>query len=262
MMNIALQIGISFAFLMANVLVILLILDLNRRRGGSRHEGSAKGSVEPAAQSQAGQSDEASSRSEPSGELPASEILGWEFEYARTTASEAMSDRHTMINFYLVVFGALGTGLLLVLGGLSSQMSLPAALGTALLWLLCIVGWLYFLKLIRLRQAWYGSAMAMNQIKKFYINHSRDFEPDELRQAFLFKPETLPSPDKAWNVFFYSAMLIALLDSAAYVAGGILLGWNTGQTMELTPSVLGLLALFGLILFAFHVRMYFAFLHQ
>jgi hypothetical protein len=57
-------------------------------------------------------------------------------------------------------------------------------------------------------------------------------------------------------------MLIALLDSAAYVAGGILLGWNTGRAMELTPSVLGLLALFGLILFAFHVRMYFAFLRQ
>jgi hypothetical protein len=252
MIDIWLQIGLSFAFLMANVLVILLILDLNRRRGGSRREDSTNGSPEPAAKAPA----------EASGELPASDILGWEFEYARTTASEAMSDRHTMVNFYLVVVSALGAGLLLVLGGVTSAASLPSVVGTALLWLLCLVGWLYFLKIVRLRGAWYGSARAMNQIKEFYINRSKEFEPDELRQAFLFQPKTLPAPDKPWTVYFYSAMLIALLDSAAYVAGGILLGWNAGQAMELNPWVLGLLALFGLVLFAFHVRMYFAFLRQ
>lgn len=263
-MSISLQIGISFTFLVVNVLILLLILDMNRRSAGARVDGgAAKSSPDPAAQQvQAGQNDEEALQTVKSGELPASQILGLEFEYARTTASEAMSDRHTMINFYLVVVGALGAGLLLVLGGLPSQANLPPAVGTALLWLLCLVGWLYFLKVIRLRQAWYGSALAMNQIKEFYFKHSKDFEPDELRQAFLFKPETLPAPDKAWTVYFYSAMLIALLDSAAYVAGGVLLGWNTEQPLELPPSVLGLLALFGLAMFAFHVRMYFAFLRR
>ena len=262
-MSISLQIGISFAFLVVNVLVLLLILDMNRRSAGSSVDGGAtRDSPESTTLAQARQSYDDASQAEASGELPASEILGLEFEYARTTASEAMSDRHTMINFYLVVVGALGAGLLLVLGGLPSQANLPPAVGTALLWLLCLVGWLYCLKVIRLRQAWYGSARAMNQIKEFYLKHSKDFEPDELCQAFLFKPETLPAPDKPWTVYFYSAMLIALLDSAAYVAGGISLGWDTEQPLELPPSVLGLLALFGLAMFAFHVRMYFAFLRQ
>ena len=260
-MSISLQIGFAFAFLLANVLVILLILDLNRcQLGSSVRDGTAQRSPESAAQAQTGQRGEDTYQAEESRKLPASDILGREFEYAKTTASEAMADRHTMVNFYLVVFGALGTGLLLVLGGLSSEASLPPALGTVLLWLLCIVGWLYFLKVIRLRQAWYGSAQAMNRIKTFYIEHSEDFEPDELRRAFLFRPETLPAPDKPWTVFFYSAMLIALLDSAAYVAGGILLGWIANQPLSLHLPVVGLLFLFGLVLFAFHVRMYFAFL--
>ena len=34
-----------------------------------------------------------------------------------------MGDRDTLINFYLMVIGALGAGLLLVLGGLSSRMN-------------------------------------------------------------------------------------------------------------------------------------------
>jgi hypothetical protein len=34
-----------------------------------------------------------------------------------------MGDRDTLINFYLMVIGPLGAGLLLVLGGLSSRMN-------------------------------------------------------------------------------------------------------------------------------------------
>jgi len=59
-------------------------------------------------------------------------------------------------------------------------------------------------------------------------------------------------------VFFYSAMLIAFLDSAAFVAGGLLL--DSGPTGSPPVPVLGLLILFGLGFFAFHVWLYFAFL--
>jgi hypothetical protein len=231
-------ITVSFVFLVANALILLAILALNRRP-------SAKSS----------QQDRPVPVSPDQKHLDASDILGWEFEYAHATASEAMQDRHTMINFYLLAVGVVASGVVAVLG---QDAGLPKAAGTVLLWLLCGVGWLYFLKLIRLRQAWHDSARAMNQIKDFYIHHAENFGPDVLRSAFRWKTETLPSPGKPWTVFFYSAMLIGFLDSVAYVAGGALLGLDaTGSSPW---PVLGLLPLFGLAFFAFHVWLYFAFL--
>ena len=238
MLHFLLQIYISLAFLIANVLILLVILVLNRRTGDRPSQ------QDTPAQESSGQKI-----------LDPSNILGWEFEYARTTASEAMQDRHTMINFYLLVTGVIASGVVAVLG---RDTGLPKAAGTILLWLLCGIGWLYFLKLIRLRQAWHGSAQAMNKIKDFYIQHTNHFEPDVLRDAFLWKKETLPPPDKPWTVFFYSAMLIGFLDSVAYVAGGALLALDA--TLSYLLFVLGPLTLFGLVFFAFHLCLYFAFL--
>jgi len=232
------QICISLVFLIANVLTLLAILAMNRRAGDKPSQ--------PPTQTQETQGKEF---------LDSSDILSWEFEYARFTASEAMLDRHTMVNFYLLVTGVLVSG---VVGVLAQNTGLPKAAGTLLLWLLCGIGWLYFLKIIRLRQAWHGSARAMNKIKDFYIQHVKDFKPDELREAFVWKTETLPPPDKPWTVFFYSAVLIAFLNSVAYVAGGALLSLTARRSFPLL--VLGPLALFGLAFFAFHVWLYFAFL--
>jgi len=123
---------------------------------------------------------------------------------------------------------------------------------------LAMVGYLTLQQLIRLRGAWMESARAMNQIKDFYFQHAKDFEPEVLRSAFRWKPETLPPPDKPWTVFFYSATLIGFLDSMAYMAGGVLLDLDVTQSYP--GSILGPLALFGLAFFAFHVWLYFAFL--
>jgi hypothetical protein len=232
------QISISFVFLIANVLTLLAILALNRRVGAK------PGQTTPPPLSTSGRA-----------LLDPADILKLEFEYARVTASEAMQDRHTMVNFYLLVAGVMASG---VVGVLTQKAGLPKTAGTLLLWLLCGIGWLYFLKIIRLRQAWHDSAQAMNQIKDFYAQHVKDFAPDELREAFLWKSETLPRPDKPWTVFFYSAILIAFLDSVAYMAGGALL--NLTATRYLSLLFLGPLALFGLAFFAFHVWLYFAFL--
>jgi hypothetical protein len=166
-----------------------------------------------------------------------------------------MQDRHTMVNFYLLAFGVIATGVLAIL---SRETDLLQSIGTLLLWILCAVGWLYFLKIIRLRQAWHESARAMNQIKEFFIQHDERFEPEELRAAFRWQAHTLPSPDKPWTVFFYSALLIALLDSMAYVLGAALLDLNLSLII---PSVnLGLFLIFGIGFLAFHIWLYFAFL--
>jgi hypothetical protein len=232
------SIAISFGFLIANILVMMLILALNRRP-------SPKPSPPPPPP-------EKPPQVKP---LYSADILGWEFDYARFTASEAMHDRHTMVNFYLLAFGVIATGVLAIL---SREADLPQSVGTLLLWILCAVGWLYFLKIIRLRQAWHESARAMNKIKEFYIQHDEHFQPEELRLAFHWQAHTLPSPDKPWTVFFYSAVLIALLDSMAYVLGAALLSLNLSFNI---PRVdLGLYLIFGIGFLAFHIWLYFAFL--
>ena len=166
-----------------------------------------------------------------------------------------MQDRHTMVNFYLLAFGVIATGVLAIL---SREANLPQTIGTLLLWILCAVGWLYFLKIIRLRQAWHESAQAMNQIKEFFITHDDRFEPEELRTAFRWQAHTLPSPDKPWTVFFYSALLIALMDSMAYVIGASLLDLNITEIAPRPDFILYLV--FGLGFFAYHLWLYFAFL--
>lgn len=229
---------ISFGFLIANILIMRLILALNRRPGPEPSPPPPPPGKKP-----------------PMKPLSSSDILGWEFEYARLTASEAMHDRHTMVNFYLLAFGVIATGVLAIL---SREAVLPQSMGTLLLWILCAVGWLYFLKIIRLRQAWHESARAMNQIKEFYIQHDEHFEPEELRSAFRWQAHTLPSPGKPWTVFFYSAVLIALMDSMAYVFGAALLSLNLSQ-ISLDVN-LGLYLIFGIGFLAFHIWLYFAFL--
>jgi len=238
MIRIIFQIGISFVFLIANVLTLLAILAMNRRVGAKPGQ-TAPPPLDTPEQAP----------------LDPADILKLEFEYARTTASEAMQDRHTLVNFYLLVTGVVVSG---VVGVLAQNTGLPKAVGAMLLWLLCGIGWLYFLKIIRLRQAWHDSARAMNKIKDFYIQHTKNFDPDVLRSAFRWHSHTLPDPGKPWTVFFYSAVLIALLDSVAYVAGGALLGLGAKRAFPLL--VLGPLALFGLAFFAFHVWLYFALL--
>ena len=233
------SVAIAFGFLIANVLVMRLILALNRRP-------SPKSSPPPPP--------EKSPRMKP---LSSADILKMEFEYARFTASEAMQDRHTMVNFYLLAFGVIATGVLAILSG---ETDLPHSIGSLLLWILCAVGWLYFLKIIRLRQAWHESARAMNQIKEFFIQHDEHFEPEELRYAFRWQAHTLPSPDKPWTVFFYSAVLIALLDSMAYVLGAVLLDLNLSLIIPYID--LGLYSIFGIGFLAFHIWLYFAFLRN
>jgi len=230
---------VSLAFLLANGLLLWAILRANRRAAPSP----------PAAPS-------ASQASAPPAKtLSAADILAWEFEYARITASEANAERHTMVNFDLLIAGVAASGVVAVLG---RDAGLPTAVGTALLWLLCGVGWVYFLAIIRLREAWHDSLRTMNRIKEFYIQHAQELDSEVLRSAFRWQPHTLPPPGKPWTVYFYAATLIALLNSAAYVGGGALLDLQAVRAAPL--AVLGPLALSGLAFFAFHVWLYFAFL--
>jgi hypothetical protein len=235
-----LAIGVSFAFLILNVLLLLAVLAMNRRTGtGSGSDPTPRREKK----------DPAWDRLDPN------IVLSCEFEYARISASESMEQRHTMVNFYLLAAGVMASGAVVVL---AQGQSIPDTLATLLLWALCSVGWLHFLSIIRLRQAWHDSARAMNCIKEFYIQHVQDLKGEVLRDAFRWQAHTLPRPDKPWTVFFYSAMVVGLLNSAAYVLGGVLLGMPHAKFVP--PLLLGILLVFGVVFFAFHAWLYFAFL--
>ena len=168
------SVAISFGFLMANVLVMWLILVLNRRPG------SEPPSPPPP---------ESSTLVKP---LYSGDILKLEFEYARFTASEAMGDRHTMVNFYLLAFGVIATGVLAILSRerpTCHNRSAHCSCGSYARWAGCT-----FLKITRLRQAWHDSARAMNQIKEFFIQHDDHFDPEELRTAFRWQASHPATP--------------------------------------------------------------------
>jgi hypothetical protein len=175
--------------------------------------------------------------------------LKWEYEYVRTTASEAMQDRHTMINFYLILVGVVASGVLANLDKLDGW----HGGATLLLWSVCAIGWFHFLILVRLREAWHHSVKTMLKIRDFCIWNNEKIKPELLIQGFPWCQETLPAANKPWSVFFYSALLIGFLDSMAFVVGGHLLAVEQHTVSIVFTS---LLVFFGIVLFNFHIRIY------
>jgi hypothetical protein len=239
-MTITLQIGIAFVFLLLNILVLRTILAFGRQVPKDLGEKAASSQPDSGANL-----------------LDPADILGKEFVYAQNTASEAMRDRHTMIQFYLVLFGIIASGVIALIreGPESSWI-----VGTILLWLLISIGWLYFLKIVRLRQAWHESARTMNQLKEFYIQHSKGLDSNVLRNAFRWHAHTLPTAGKSWTLFFLSAMIVSLVDSVAYTVGSMLLSFNNVRVSPLLA--VSSLVIMGLAFLGFHAWLYFAFLKE
>jgi|GEM_PF-589599 len=196
--------------------------------------------------------------------LPPHELLALEFGYAQTTASEAMNDRHTLVNFYLVLTGVVLSAVMALVAA-DRQWPLPFGLpvvGMGLLWLLDVVGWLYLLQLIRLRQAWRGSVLAMNQIKEFYLHNAAHFEAAALSKALRWQPNTVPAAAKLWTIHFFYAMLISLLNSVVYAGGGVLCGLALGVGGEQWPWLLLALSALSITFFAFSLYVYQLFLSE
>lgn len=141
-------------------------------------------------------------------------LLLKEFDYIRDTAAQAMNDRHTMVNYFLLITGAFFT----IVGNkfFSSEKVfedikyIKIIVGISII--ITVIGWIYFMHIIRLRQAWCDSAAAMNQIKEFCVVNGR--VPDDIaRSAFLWSSKTIPRAGKKSNVSYYSAMLIGVVSA-------------------------------------------------
>lgn len=140
--------------------------------------------------------------------LEPKEILELEFKYASTTATQALNDRTIIVNLYLFLVGGVGSLALGLPQASVLALQIPRA-GYALLFgLLGLIGFFTVIKLVRLRQAWYDSALTMNRIKDFYLDKF-----PELASAFRWRNSTIPAPGKPFSITFNLVLLVAIVDS-------------------------------------------------
>ncbi|HEY6041250.1 MAG TPA: hypothetical protein VIX58_03895 [Anaerolineae bacterium] len=164
-----------------------------------------------------------------SNDLHAEKILELEFEYARDTVSQAVNDRTTVVNMYLLLVGGVGS-VLAALAALSSsqQIEIPHSAFAIAFLLMGVVGFFTIFKLIRIRQAWHDSVVEMNRIKEFYIEHF-----PALEKAFAWRMSTIPPQGKIWSVTFILALLVAVIDSSAIgIATHLALGASANPWLD------------------------------
>ncbi len=143
-------------------------------------------------------------------------LLKAELEYITQTAFQANEDRARVSSFYLVAVGSL------VAAVFSAQFVNRGLDPKAVDWTFCvlflvltILGTLTTLQLARLRAAWYDSMRAMNQLKDYWLQHSKD---KNLKQAFRWDANTLPRKYKANSVSYYQTLEVALLSGLTFGA--------------------------------------------
>lgn len=162
--------------------------------------------------------------------LTAENILTQEFGYANITAYQAQEDRARFFGLYLTLVGILAAALGAVsqLGGIfNRELLLP--IGALLLALAGLLGIIFFTLLIRLRQAWFNSALAMNTIKEFYIEQL-DAEFPGVHKAFLWRLTSLPTADKrgtpTYIVCYTTASISSFCLGLAFGITGVWIGSN------------------------------------
>lgn len=156
------------------------------------------------------------------GSLHLENMLLEEFNYASVTAYQAQEDRARMFNLYLLLIGVLGSGLAAVFqlgGGLKAY---AGELAVALLVTAGLMGIAFFTKLIRLRQAWRESVLAMTLIKEYYIREFSESAPDGVR-AFYWRLKTLPTGEKRASTTFVVCATVATLGNMSFAGAALVI---------------------------------------
>ena len=146
-----------------------------------------------------------------------------EFNYASVTAYQAQEDRARMFNLYLLLIGVLGSGLAAVYQLSGGFKPFANELSLALLLVAGLMGVAFFTKLIRLRQAWRESVLAMTLIKEYYIKEFSDSAPSVAR-AFYWRLKTLPTGEKRASTTFVVCATVAALGSLCFAGAVVVLG--------------------------------------
>jgi hypothetical protein len=155
------------------------------------------------------------------GDLQADSILAAEYEYVAQTAFQTNEDRAKVSTFYVLTVGSFLAAML----GLQTNILQPQFIYLAFTILFAILGLnaaLTLLQLVRLRQAWYDSALALNQIKTYY---AEQLVESHLHDAFRWGSHTLPARFKPWSVSFLLALQVTILGGAAAGATVVFAGY-------------------------------------
>ncbi|MDZ7363829.1 MAG: hypothetical protein ONB46_24400 [candidate division KSB1 bacterium] len=164
-----------------------------------------------------------------------------EFDYVQETATQAMSDRLTLVNYFLLSAGVVlaSVGLMVSAEG-GAQFAYRYEVLIVLSLTFNAVGWIYFMQIVRLRQAWCESALAMSHIKTVFVLNS-EFLPHTAQEAFLWNSASIPSPGKKMTVFYLSALLIALISAAALgLAATLLMTMETLHASDLAHKYISI----------------------
>jgi hypothetical protein len=147
-------------------------------------------------------------------------ILAAEFDYLSKAAFQANEDRAKVTTLYLLTVGSfLAATLSLEVDFVASQ-TVSVALA-ALFAILSVYATLTLLQLVRLRQAWHESIMALSQLKDYYLAR---FEDVAFKEAFAWSRETVPPKFKPWSISFLLALQVILLGAASLAAAVLFLG--------------------------------------
>lgn len=139
-------------------------------------------------------------------------ILQSEFEYAKETSLQAQQDRLTMVNFFLGLYAAVITA------SFSIQVEAFRQIVPALLLILALIGFIFIVTLVRLRQSWVSSIKAMTRIKAHFTRHD-----PELERAFEWTVKSIPKPAKFKTISYLSAIIVAILSSTAVFASFLII---------------------------------------
>jgi hypothetical protein len=156
--------------------------------------------------------------------LNPNEILTAEYEYIAQSAFQANEDRARVTSLYLVTLGSFIAALF---GSQSQNLLLPHAYWAfaALFVILFLASLLTLLQLVRLREAWFESVRAMNDIKAYYQAKLPGLALDT---AFRWKATSMPAHFKPWSVGFLLALQVTLLGGASAGAAVVLVGLTRG----------------------------------
>jgi hypothetical protein len=147
-------------------------------------------------------------------------IMVAEYEYISHAAFQANEDRAKVTTLYLLTVGSFLAAMLSLQVDLVASQTISVALA-ALFAILSGYAALTLLQLVRLRQAWHESIMAMSQLKEYYLTR---FEEESLKEAFAWSRETVPAQFKPWSISFLLALQVTLLGAASLATAVLFLG--------------------------------------
>lgn len=175
-----------------------------------------------------------------------------EYKYASSTAYQAIEDRSRIINLYYILLGILATGLSAIYQ--FSGSSHPYSQLVIIILLLVVSGLSlpFFINIIRLRQSFLESIIAMNVIKEFYI-HQFQHQMPTIERVFRWRLKTIPAGERIGSVTFVMSYLIALMGSLCLAAAVFLAmrQLSHGRNLINISSLITSIIAFALALFAY-----------